>query len=77
MSLKLLSTGEAAVVLGMTRDALTWAFRTGAPEPRMRISGRRVFDPQDLDRIRSWMQSRQAATRRVSATTPLETRAEG
>ncbi len=55
---QLFSTGEAATALGVTRDALHAALRAGAPEPRTRLAGRRVFAPEDLDRLRNWFAAR-------------------
>ncbi len=55
---RLLSTGEAAVVLGLTRDSLLAALRAGAPEPELRVAGRRLFNDCDLVRLRSWFSAR-------------------
>ena len=55
---KLLSTGDAARELGVSRDALLWALRTGAPEPAKRVAGRRVFEAEDLDQLRLWLENR-------------------
>lgn len=52
------STGEAALALGVSRDSLVAALRAGAPEPKQRVGGRRLFSPQDIDRVRSWFASR-------------------
>ena len=61
-----LSTGDAAVTLGVTRDALTWALRHGAPEPRLRIAGRRIFDADDIERLREWLRLRRSVNRQVA-----------
>ena len=52
------STGEAAVALGISRDALVAAMRAGAPEPPIRLAGRRVFGKEDMIRLRRWFESR-------------------
>lgn len=52
------STGGAAAALGLTRDALLAALRAGAPEPGMRLAGRRMFGPEDMDRLREWFSAR-------------------
>lgn len=54
----LLSTGEAAARLGITRDALLYAFRSGAPEPDRWVGGRRVFDYPDLYELALWFKER-------------------
>ena len=55
---ELFSTGEAANAFGITRDALVAALRAGAPEPAVRLAGRRVFDKEDLRRLRGWFGKR-------------------
>ena len=52
------STGEAAAALGITRDALLAALRAGAPEPGMRLAGRRVFGREDLAQLTAWFAAR-------------------
>ena len=52
------STGEAAQSLGITRDQLLWALRTGAPKPTVRAGGRRVFTEEDVRRLRQWFAAR-------------------
>lgn len=52
------STGETANELGISRDALVAALRAGAPEPQMRLAGRRVFGTEDLQRLRRWFEAR-------------------
>jgi DNA-binding transcriptional MerR regulator len=54
----LLSTGETARELGLSRDALLAALRGGAPEPQRRVAGRRLFDDHDVDRLRMWFKER-------------------
>ena len=53
------STGEAARLLGVTRDAVIHALRYGAPEPETpRMAGRRVFGETDIERLRAWFRAR-------------------
>ena len=60
--MEIVSTGEAARRLGVSRDSLLAAFRTGAPEPEMpRIAGRRVFSETDIERLRAWLAPRRLA----------------
>lgn len=55
------STGEAALALGVSRDSLVAALRAGAPEPKQRVGGRRMFSSHDIDQVRSWFASRRKA----------------
>lgn len=52
------STGSAAEALGISRDALFAALRAGAPEPQIRLAGRRVFGQEDLARLGEWFAAR-------------------
>ena len=53
------STGEAANALGVSRDSLISALRSGAPEPQApRVGGRRVFGEEDLAQLRAWFNAR-------------------
>jgi len=54
----LYSSGDAARELGISRDALHWAIRIGAPCPNARVAGRRVFNSDDLHAIRGWLATR-------------------
>ncbi len=55
----LLSSSGAAKALGMSRDSLMFALRTGAPEPRTpRLANRRVFSQNDVEALREYFQSR-------------------
>ena len=58
MSGILFSTGGAAAALGITRDALLAALRAGAPEPAMRLAGRRVFGGEDIVKLQAWFAGR-------------------
>ena len=55
---ELFSTGEAASHLGISRDALVAALRSGAPEPPTRLAGRRVFGKTDIAHLRRWFGAR-------------------
>lgn len=48
------STGGAAAKLEMTRDALQYYLRTGAPNVGQRCGRRRMFTEADLDTLRTW-----------------------
>lgn len=63
--MNLLSISGAAKTLGMSRDALQFAFRIGAPEPAQRVAGRRVFTPHDLDAIQRWLNDRARTGRTI------------
>lgn len=56
--MELLSTGETATRLGITRDALICALRSGAPEPERRIAGRRMFGEADMCALSRWFDAR-------------------
>lgn len=58
MGNKLFSTGEAARELGVARDAVVWALRSGAPKPRTRLAGRRVFTEAEILVLRNWFDER-------------------
>jgi len=56
---QLRTTGEAAsaiVINGncLSRDALLYYLRQGAPEPE-RVGGRRMFADEDVDAVREWI----------------------
>lgn len=52
------SSGEAAEALGISRDALLTAFRSGAREPSSRVGGRRLYSEADLRAVSEWFQKR-------------------
>ncbi|MDR2390703.1 MAG: MerR family transcriptional regulator [Planctomycetota bacterium] len=57
----LLSIGEVAKKLHVSRDSIHAALRKGAPEPRTsRIGGRRVFSDADYAAIAEWYARRWA-----------------
>ncbi len=58
MGQRLYSSGDAAREIGVTRDALTWALRQGAPAPAHRTGGRRVFTAQEVEVLRAWFLTR-------------------
>ena len=58
------SSGEAARLLGISRDSLLSALRSGAPAPQSaRFAGRRVFSDEDLERLRAWLGTRRYCVR--------------
>ncbi len=58
---KLLSTGQAAVRLGLARHQLAYAFQTKQlPEVRM-VCGRRAFTEADLQTIRDFFEKRRGS----------------
>ena len=60
--MEILSTGEAAKRLGVSRDSLLAALRSGAPEPEApRIGGRRIFSESDIARLEAWFAPRRQA----------------
>ena len=63
MDQNLFSSGGAARALGISRDALLWALRAGAPEPTVRVGGRRLFAEQDLQALRAWLAGRSRSGR--------------
>lgn len=60
---RLCSTGEAADVLGISRDSLIAALRAGAPDTQTRIAGRRMFSQDDLECLRKWFAERGRMTK--------------
>ena len=48
------SSGPVAKMLGVERDDIQSAFRSGAPEPNLRVAGKRVFTINDVQRLRLW-----------------------
>ena len=57
--MEILSTGEVAKRLGVSRDSLLAALRSGAPEPKApRIGGRRIFGESDIARLKAWFAQR-------------------
>ncbi len=51
---KFFTSTEAAKAIGTTRDNLLYALRHGAPEPKRRLGGRRVFSTADIEDLRRW-----------------------
>lgn len=61
-NMEILSTGGAAKRLGVSRDSLLAALRSGAPEPETpRIGGRRIFSEADIERLEAWYAPRRQA----------------
>lgn len=57
--LKVMSSGQAAKEIGVSRDSLLFALRTGAPEPKAgRLGNRRMFSESDIERLREWFAKR-------------------
>ena len=52
------SSGPVARMLGVERDDIQSAFRSGAPEPSVRVAGKRVFSEDDVLALRRWFQAR-------------------
>lgn len=52
------STGEAAKKLGVSRDSLFAALRTGAPDTKNRIGGRRIFSETEVNSLEAWYKTR-------------------
>ena len=52
------STGEAAKKLGVSRDSLFSALRTGAPDTKNRIGGRRIFSETEVNSLEAWYKTR-------------------
>lgn len=56
---EMFSSGGAAKELGMSRDSLLFALRTGAPQPKApRVANRRMFSKGDIERLRKWFSER-------------------
>lgn len=57
--LKVVSSGVAAKAIGVSRDSLLFALRTGAPEPTAgRLGDRRMFSEKDIETLREWFAKR-------------------
>lgn len=56
--MQMYSTGEAAKLLGVTRDSLHAALRTTAPDAANRIGNRRVFTEEEVKRLAAWFERR-------------------
>lgn len=52
------STGEAAKKIGVSRDSLFAALRTGAPDTKNRIGGRRIFSEIEVNSLEAWYKTR-------------------
>lgn len=61
--LNVVSSGQAAKEIGVSRDSLLFALRTGAPEPKAgRLGNRRMFSEADIERLREWFSKRGRGT---------------
>ncbi len=56
--MKIYSTGEAAGIIGVTRDSLFAALKKGAPDAQFRMGGRRVFTEEEVSRLAAWYEER-------------------
>ena len=56
--MRMYSTGEAAKLLGVTRDSLHAALRTTAPYAGNRIGNRRAFTDDEVEQLRKWFDRR-------------------
>lgn len=57
--IQFLSSGPAAKAIGVTRDSLLFALRTGAPEPKGgKVGNRRLFSQEDIETLREWFARR-------------------
>lgn len=56
--IRLYSTGEAARKIGVTRDSLFGALKSGAPDAAMRIGNRRVFTEAEMETLAAWFEKR-------------------
>jgi hypothetical protein len=57
-ALPLHSTGDVARILGVSRDAVFWALRSGGPRPKIKIAGRRMFTARELEALKKWFSHR-------------------
>jgi DNA-binding transcriptional MerR regulator len=61
--MKVVSSGQAAKEIGVTRDSLLFALRTGAPEPKAgRLGNRRMFSEDDIETLKKWFARRRSGT---------------
>ncbi len=57
--MKLYSSGDAAKLIGISRDSLIMAIRNGsAPDASFRIGGQRVFSEDDIKKMKKWARTR-------------------
>ena len=56
--MRIYSTGETAKRLGITRDTIFSALRSGAPDAAIRIGNRRVFTESEVERLAVWFERR-------------------
>ena len=72
---KYFTTGEVAARLGMPRWKLAYLVERGAlPGPHVQVPGRRLFTPEDVDRIRRELAKRDTASPDHVAPTAAEGR---
>jgi DNA-directed RNA polymerase specialized sigma24 family protein len=63
---KFFSAGEAARMLGVSRDTIQNAIRGGAPDSSLRVAGKRAFTQEDVNALRRWFQAHSRRQREVS-----------
>ena len=64
------STGEAAKLIGVSRDTIHSYFRSGAPEPKKKIGNRRAFTRKDVIRLCDWFEAKGIAVTRPDFARP-------
>ena len=56
--MRIYSTGETAKRLGVTRDMIFSALKSGAPDAALRTGNRRVFTEAEVERLEAWFENR-------------------
>lgn len=51
------STGQAAKLIGVSRDTIHSYFRSGAPRPKKMISNRIIFTRRDIVKLCDWFEA--------------------
>lgn len=59
--MRIYSSGEVAKKLGVSRDSLFGALKSGAPDTTYRMGGRRVFTETEVQRLAEWYKTREMA----------------
>ena len=59
--MRIYSSGEVAKKLGVSRDSLFGALKSGAPDTAHRLGGRRVFTEAEVERLAEWYKAREMA----------------
>ena len=58
------STGEAARLIGVSRDTIHSYFRSGAPRPKKRLGNRIAFTRRDIAKLCDWFEAKGIAVTR-------------